>query len=240
MNIYIYISLGNHPSAGSTTPIHVQLIDINNKKSKHIRLEKKDLEGHHFAPGNIDEFKINLSESLSTIKGIKISLDADKGQGWYGEWISIINDDNGQISCFPIQRWLDKGEDDHKTHIKLYQQSNIPCQQISDSIQILSNQDNQRLNEKNLQQNQLYQFEIRTKTADKSLRGKTGDDVHVYLDIYDKNNQQIGKSIQLENSKTYQIPFEKHHTDEFHLFIPNLNISDINRIDLYHDGENDG
>ena len=24
------------------------------------------------------------------------------------------------------------------------------------------------------------------------------------------------------------------------VFIPNLNISDINRIDLYHDGENDG
>jgi hypothetical protein len=205
------------------------------------------MEGHHFAPGNIDEFKLTLHESLSTIKGIKLSLDADKYQGWYGEWISITDDDNGQTYCFPIQRWLDKGEDDGKTHVKLYQQSNIPCNQIPDSVKILSNQDNEKIvNENQLsssRQNEnmrFYQYEILTQTADKSLRGKSGRDANVYLNIYDKNNKQIGNSIQLENSKNHKIPFQRHHTDKFDLLIPNTKISDIDRIDLYHDGQNDG
>ena len=65
------------------------------------------MDGHHFAPGSIDEFKITLPESLSTLKAVKLSLDADKYQGWYGEWISITDDDNqvklvdylNQIDC---------------------------------------------------------------------------------------------------------------------------------------------
>ncbi|CAF4429541.1 unnamed protein product, partial [Adineta steineri] len=108
-NYTVQTKTGNHPSAGSTTPIHLQLIDIYDKKSKDIRLKKKDMEGHHFAPGNIDEFKISLSESLSILKAIKLSLDADKYQGWYGEWISITDNDTNERYCFPIQRWLDKG-----------------------------------------------------------------------------------------------------------------------------------
>ena len=85
---------GSHASAGSTTPIHLQLIDVNNDKSREIRLKKKDVEGHHFAPNSIDEFKITVPESLSTLKAVKLSLDADRYQGWYGEWISITDDDN--------------------------------------------------------------------------------------------------------------------------------------------------
>jgi hypothetical protein len=200
------------------------------------------MDGHHFAPGNIDEFKFTLPESLSTLKAIKLSLDAEKYQGWYGEWILIIDDDNQINYCFPIQRWLDKGENDHKTHITLYQQSNIPCQQLIDSMQISSEQDNQLSNEKIVADENMdvYRFEIRTKTADKSLKGKSGRDANVYMNIYDKNNQQIGDSIPLENSKTHKIPFEKHHTDKFNLIIPNMKISNIDRIDLYHDGLNDG
>jgi hypothetical protein len=91
--LFSFSDLGNHASAGSTTPIHLQLTDIYDKKSKDIRLKKKDMEGHHFAPGSVDEFKIRLSESLSTLKTVKLSLDADKYQGWYGEWISITDED---------------------------------------------------------------------------------------------------------------------------------------------------
>jgi len=88
--------------------------------------------------------------------------------------------------------------------------------------------------------NKLYEYEIRTQTADKSLRGNSGRDANVYLNIYDKNNKQIGDSIRLENSKNHKIPFENHHIDKFNIIIPNVNISDIDRIDLYHDGQNDG
>jgi hypothetical protein len=227
------LNLGDHPSAGSTTPIHLQLIDINDKKSKDIRLKKKDMEGHHFAPGAIDEFKFTIPESLSSLKAVKLSLDADKYQGWYGEWISITDDDNQINYCFPIQRWLDKGEADRKTHVTLYQQSTIPCYQIPDSMKIISNQDNEQINPLSI-------IQIRIQTADKSLKGKFEREANVYLNIYNKNNQQILDSIRLKNSKHHKIPFQRHHTDKFDLIIPNTKLSDIDHIDLYHDGQNDG
>jgi hypothetical protein len=85
-----------------------------------------------------------------------------------------------------------------------------------------------------------HQFQIRTQTADKSLQGKAGHDANVYLNIYDKNNKQIGGSIELKTSKNHKIPFQRHHTDKFDITIPNVKMSDIDRIDLYHDGQNDG
>ncbi|CAF1098753.1 unnamed protein product, partial [Adineta ricciae] len=224
----IHTKTGNHPSAGSTTPLHLQLIDINDKKSKEIPLKKKDAEGHHFAPGSIDEFKVTLSESLSTIKAVKLSLDADKHQGWYGEWISITDDENQEMYCFPIQRWLDKGEQDHRTHVILSQQSNVPCQQLADSM-----------SDKVLMINE-NQYEIRTKTTEKPLQSKSEHAVNVYLNLYDKMNQPIAKAIRLEHSLNHKIPFQKHHTDKFHVQISNVNIFDIDRISLYHDGQNDG
>lgn len=240
------MNVGDHPSAGSTTPIHVQLIDIDEKKSKDIRLKKKDMEGHHFAPGTIDEFKITIPESLSPIKAVKLSVDAEKYQGWYGEWISITDDDHQITYCFPIQRWLDKGEEDRKTHVTLYQQSNVPCQQLSDSTKIISNQDNQIVKEKILMKNPLvsernFPYEIRTQTADKSLRSQSEQNVNVYLNIYDKTNQQMTETMKLINSKTHKKSFQRHHTDRFDLVLPNnIKLTEIDRIDLYHDGQNDG
>jgi hypothetical protein len=202
------------------------------------------MEGHHFAPAAIDEFKLTIPESLSTLKAVKLSLDADKYQGWYGEWISITDDDNQINYCFPIQRWLDKGEADRKTHVTLYQQSNIPCHQIPDSMKIISNQDTEQIIPTNplstIRGDENSRFEIRTQTADKSLKGKFEREANVYLNIYDKNNQQIVDSIRLKNSKHHKIPFQRHHTDKFDLIIPNTKLSDIDHIDLYHDGQNDG
>ena len=245
MSFLTRLHIGDHPSAGSTTPIHLQLIDINEKKSKDIRLKKKDTEGHHFAPGAIDEFKIIIPESLSPLKAVKLSVDAEKYQGWYGEWISITDEDHQITYCFPIQRWLDKGEEDRKTHVTLYQQSNIPCQQLADSKMITSNQDNQIVNEKLSMKNprsseRNLPFEIRIQTADKSLRSQSDDDVNVYLNIYDENNQQMTETIRLNNSKTHKKPFQRHHTDRFDLILPSIKLVDIDHIDLYHDGQNDG
>ena len=194
------------------------------------------MEGHHFAPGAIDEFKIMIPESLSALKAVKLSVDAEKYQGWYGEWISITDDDNQINYCFPIQRWLDKGEEDRKSHVTLYQQSTIPCREIPNSEKIISNQDNPVLltNPKN------FSLEIRTQTADKSLKGQSGHEANVYLNIYDGNNQQMIETIRLINSKNHKIPFQRHHTDKFDFILPNIKFSDIDHIDLYHDGQNDG
>jgi hypothetical protein len=85
-----------------------------------------------------------------------------------------------------------------------------------------------------------HQFQIRTQTADTSLRSKPGRPMNVYLNVYDKNNKPIADAIQLKNSTFHKIPFQRHHTDQFHVIIPNAQMSDIDRIDLYHDGQNDG
>jgi hypothetical protein len=85
-----------------------------------------------------------------------------------------------------------------------------------------------------------HEFQLRTQTGEKSLQGKPGRDVNVYLNIYDTTNKQIGDSIRLVDSKNHKIPFQRHHTDKFDITIPNIKMYEIDRIDLYHDGQNDG
>lgn len=203
---------------------------MNEKKSKEIHLKKKDLEGHHFAPGAIDEFQIIISESLSTLKAVKLSVDAEKYQGWYGEWISITDNDNQMNYCFPIQRWLDKGEDDRKTHVILYQQSTIPCREIPKSTMINSNQDNPKK----------FSLEIRMQTAEKSLKSQSGQEVNMYLNIYDGNHQSLIEPIGLINSTYHQIPFQRHQIDQFDFILPIISFADIDHIELSHNGQNDG
>ena len=123
---------------------------------------------------------------------------------------------------------MGKGEEDLRTHVILSQQSSVPCQQLADSMsdKVLAINENQ--------------YEIRTKTTEKPLQSKSGRVVNVYLDLYDKMNQPIARAIRLEHSLNHKIPFQKHHTDKFHVQISNVNIFDIDRISLYHDEQNDG
>ena len=85
-----------------------------------------------------------------------------------------------------------------------------------------------------------YEFQVRTKTADKALRGQPGRDVNVYLNIFDAANKQLGDSRRLENSENHKTPFQRHHVDQFNITLPQVKMCDIHRIDLYHDGQNDG
>ncbi len=68
--------------ASSTTPIYLRLFDDHSQKSEKIRLKQKNKDGHHFAPGSIDEFQITSDKPLNKLAGIKISHTADKYQGW--------------------------------------------------------------------------------------------------------------------------------------------------------------
>lgn len=84
------------------------------------------------------------------------------------------------------------------------------------------------------------EFQIRTRTADKSLRGKLGRDATVYLNIFNSNKKQIAGPAKLANSSHHRTPFQRHHTDRFLVRLPNVKMSEIDRVDLYHDGHNDG
>lgn len=139
-----------------------------------------------------------------------------------------------ELYCFPIQRWLDKGESDRKTHVTLTQQSSLPCSDLPDSMLASSASDHSSASPIS------REFIVRTQTADKSLRGKSDRPVNVYLDLYDKNNQLMADSIRLEKSMNHKTPFQRHHTDKFPITIRSARLADISRIDLYHDGHNDG
>ena len=45
----------------------------------------------------------------------------------YAEWIEITDHENARIYCYPIQRWLDKAEDDKKTNVYFDQVSDVSC-----------------------------------------------------------------------------------------------------------------
>ena len=142
-------------------------------------------------------------------------------------------------------------------HVTLQQQSDLPCPQLTDSLMIPSSpsieQTRSQLTRSQMKRSagsssstaardetNTYDFQVRTKTADKSLRGQSGHDVNVYLNIYDAANKQLGDSQCLENSANHKTPFQRHHVDQFNVTLPRVNMCDIHRIDLYHDGQNDG
>lgn len=87
---------------------------------------------------------------------------------------------------------------------------------------------------------EFVKYQIRTKTADKSLKGKTNRPAKVFLNVFKSNGEKIGGPIQLNESKNQKNPFQRHQTDRFEIEIPNVKTSQIDRLDLYHDGQNDG
>lgn len=127
--------LGNQVEAGSTAPIHIQLFDDQNHPSEDIRLKPKDHDKHNFKPGAIDEFPVTSSQALSDrLTGIRVKHHADKYQGWYAEWIEVTDDDYEKTYCFPIQRWIDKGEDDQQTNVFFDRISDVPCSRLPDTM----------------------------------------------------------------------------------------------------------
>jgi hypothetical protein len=49
----------------------------------------------------------------------------------YADWIEITDHENERTYCYPIQRWLDKAEDDKRTNVYFSQVSDVPCKASS-------------------------------------------------------------------------------------------------------------
>ncbi len=52
----------------------------------------------------------------------------------YAEWIEITDEDNKKSYCFPIQRWIDKGENDKQTDVYFTEVSDLPCDLLPDTM----------------------------------------------------------------------------------------------------------
>jgi hypothetical protein len=52
----------------------------------------------------------------------------------YAEWIEITDEDNNQTYCYPIQRWLDKAENDKQTDVYFSDVSDVPCDSLLDTM----------------------------------------------------------------------------------------------------------
>ena len=122
--------------------------------SENIRLKHKDHDKHNFIPGAIDEFEVTSSEPLSNqLIGIRVKHHAEKYQGWYtkyfpflslvirmfshryAEWIEVTDQDNQRTYCYPIQRWIDKGENDKQTDVYFTDVSDVPCDSLPETMQ---------------------------------------------------------------------------------------------------------
>jgi len=52
----------------------------------------------------------------------------------YAEWIEVTDQDNRRTYCYPIQRWIDKAENDKQTDVYFTDVSNIPCDSLPDTM----------------------------------------------------------------------------------------------------------
>ena len=82
MLMFVVLYQGSQVEAGSTTPIYLRLFDDRSQKSEKLRLKYKDKDGHHFQPGSIDEFHLEIDKPLGNLTAIEVSHNADKYQGW--------------------------------------------------------------------------------------------------------------------------------------------------------------
>lgn len=74
---------------------------------------------------------------LKNTKDGKVQLCLFDGQVFvcrYAEWIEVTDQDNQQTFCFPIQRWIDKGENDKKTDVYFTTISDVPCQSLPETM----------------------------------------------------------------------------------------------------------
>jgi hypothetical protein len=155
----------------------------------------------------------------------------------YGEWISVTDNDTNETFCFPLQRWLDKGELDGKTDIYLkYRQTSIPCEELPDTMKRRSSSsaatnlksktkdsvDNYKSKPRDTNEDYKSKYHVQIKTAKKGLLGlaPTGTDANVFIQIHD-NNGKVSEPIQLKDSLDHKNKFTRGKIGKFPKF--NLN-----------------
>ena len=130
----------------------------------------------------------------------------------YGEWISLTDNDTQETLCFPIQRWLDKGESDGKTEIYLKPvQMPNSCEQLPDTmkprIRLLPT----------VRKDQFKStYHVQTKTAKKGFFGlaPTGTDANVFIQIHDQNGI-VSEPIELKDSLDHKNKFSRGQIGRF-------------------------
>ena len=132
----------------------------------------------------------------------------------YGEWISITDNDRNETFCFPLQRWLDKGELDGKTQIYLKRTpDSIPCEDLPETMQRQSlayrTANSQGKNPGNMD-DYPSKYHVQTKTAKKGLLGlaPTGTDANVFMKIHDHDGK-TSEAIELRNSLNHKNKFTR-------------------------------
>jgi hypothetical protein len=171
-----------------------------------------------------------------------------------------MDNDKNETYCFPLQRWLDKGELDGKTNIYLNRQQNkIPCEELPDTMQrqsLSTRVSNYQTKAKDPIEDYKSKYHVQIKTAKKGLWGlaPTGTDANVFIKIHD-NDEKISESIQLKNSLDHKNKFTRGKIGNQYSIsfsISKMNIIDdfnigsiedlngINKIELWTDGQGFG
>lgn len=80
-------------------------------------LMKLDNSDDNFERGHVDRFDLTTPD-VGWINEVRLKHDRDGiGDGWYVDWVEVIDLDNGITYKVPFDRWLDADENDHKTDV---------------------------------------------------------------------------------------------------------------------------
>jgi len=169
--------------------------------------------------------------------------------GRYAEWIEIVDEDNQRTYCYPIQRWIDKGENDKQTNIYFDEISDVPCDSLPDTMPQTDRQ-TRLLNSKSVPTEESSQSQISTslkttyhvkaRTGKKGFLGlsPTGTNAKVFMRVIDKNGQ-TSEPMHLAKSTEHKNKFERGQTDEFNVG-SREELDGIDEIELWTDGKGVG
>lgn len=183
----------------------------------------------------------------------------------YAEWIEIVDEDNQRTYCYPIQRWIDKGENDKQTNIYFEETSDVPCDSLPDTMPQIDRQTH-LLNSKSVPTEESSHSQISTslkttyhvkaKTGKKGFLGLSptgknrflifdfaefdavGTNAKVFMRVIDKNGQ-TSEPMQLAKSTEHKNKFERGQTDEFDVG-SREELDGIDEIELWTDGKGVG
>jgi hypothetical protein len=109
----VSVCTGDQPAAGTSSRVYIVLYGDLEVSEQH-RLHNKGKKS--FVRGQTDSFNL-MGHDVGSITNIRIGHDNSGGQqpGWYLEWVTITNEDTGDLWQFNCSQWLDSERGDGRT-----------------------------------------------------------------------------------------------------------------------------
>ncbi|CAF1381480.1 unnamed protein product, partial [Didymodactylos carnosus] len=181
-----------------------------------------------------DIFYVSTEYKMNNIVKAELFYTGRKNNGWYIEWLEIVNEETSQFYCYLINRWLNLNNKDGGIRIELTNPSSRPCEDSP----LLRKSVKQSLESNNLS---LYEshFQVKIKKGSKGILGLLGDKTppYVYLRITDENDQK-SENILLKYPRRDDKHGKSFHSGYINIY-DNIGsqkcLGNIKKLELWHD-----